>query len=369
MKQWMKKLVDQFEIDRSGPGKKGGAAPGENLSEDRATLIYLLDCYTKHLFEIDSHPTRKARETFESFTKELVHGSNEDIDKTLFRLRQYFASYRIGESTFIQKTFDDFKTIIWDFADQLSEEMQIEKAKDNEMKQSLGQLREAVEANSIEDLRTKSREFINFYIESNSKKDERRAKRIQSFKKNLDQVKKQLVDAHHDMMVDHMTGAFNRKSFDEQLKNHLRLFEFSKAPVTLIMLDIDHFKKVNDTYGHDVGDFVIKECVRLTKAVFHRESDFVARIGGEEFAIILPEMSAEQAALRCEELMAIVRKEVFVQGSSQIRFTISMGLAQVTENESIEKWLKRSDEALYHSKQTGRNRLTIAAPHATVKAA
>lgn len=367
MKQWMKKLVDQFEIN--GTGKKGAPTPGENLSEDRATLIYLLDCFNKHLFEIDSHPTRKARATFEAFTKDLMNGTDADIDNTLFRLRQYFASYRIGESTFIQKTFDDFKTIIWDFADQLSEEMQVEKAKDTEMKASLGQLREAVEANSIEDLRTKSREFINFYIESNAKKDERRAKRIQSFKKNLDQVKKQLVDAHHDMMVDHMTGAYNRKSFDDQLKNHLRLFEFSKAPVSLIMLDIDHFKKVNDTYGHDVGDFVIKECVRMTKAVFHRETDFVARIGGEEFAIILPEMTAEQTALRCEELMANIRKDVLVHGNSQIGFTISIGIAQVIEGESIEKWLKRSDEALYNSKQTGRNRLTVAAPNASPKAA
>ncbi|MBX2989091.1 MAG: GGDEF domain-containing protein [Bdellovibrionaceae bacterium] len=366
MKQWVKKLVDQFEIDWKG-GKEGKDATALDMSDERATLLYFIDTYSKHLFETEKMPVRKTRELLDSFAKELLKGGSDD--NLLFRLRQFFGSYRIDEFTYIQTTFDDFKTIIWDFADQLSEDIRNEKSRDAQVHQSLNGLREAVEANSIDELRAKSREFINLYIEHQSKKDERRTKRIDRFKKNLNQVKQKLVEATQHMMTDHLTGAYNRRSFDEQLRNHLRLFEFSKVPVCLIILDIDHFKKINDSYGHDLGDFVIRECVNSVKAVFDRPSDFVARIGGEEFAVLLPETSLEEALRKSEELLEKIRRDVFVQENLEIRFTVSMGLAQCLDGEGAEAWLKRADEALYQSKNKGRDRCTLAAPHEVKKAA
>jgi diguanylate cyclase (GGDEF)-like protein len=367
LKQWMKKLVQQFDVEWGDQDSVKKDPP--QISEERATLLYLLDTYNKHLFEIDTQPIRRVRETLDGFARELVKPDTEETTKMLFKLRQFFSSYRIDEYSYIQKTFEDFKAIIWDFADHLGEDMTEEKNQDAQAQARLEGLREAVESNSIEELRAKSRDFINFYIGEQLKKDERRSKRLTSVRKNLNNVKKQLTEANHTMRVDHLTGAYNRKSFDEQLKNHARMFEFSRTPVSLIILDIDHFKKVNDTYGHDVGDFVIKECVRMMKEVFSRDVDFVARIGGEEFAIILPDMSFEEAANHCEKAMAMVRKEVIVQAGNEIRFTVSMGLAQIVETEPVEQWIKRADSALYESKSSGRNRLSIAAPHKIVKAA
>ncbi|HRO66946.1 MAG TPA: GGDEF domain-containing protein [Pseudobdellovibrionaceae bacterium] len=356
MRQWVKKLVQQFEVEKPD----SGAEVSVSLSEDRATILYLLDVYSKNLFETDKQPVRKVREIMDGFVKELMTLSAPEDEKSLFRLRQFFASYRIEEYSYLQKTFDDFKTIIWDFADQLGEELQVEKKAEADVGASLAGLREAVESNSIEDLRAKSREFINFYISHQTKKDDRRAKRMSRFRKNLDQVRKQLVEANQSMRTDHMTGAFNRKSFDEQVKNHLRLGEFSGAPVTLILADIDHFKKINDSYGHDIGDFVIKECVNMLKGGFHEEQAFVARIGGEEFAILLTDCDEGKASQMAETLMGQIRKEVFVQGNLDIRFTISMGIAEARDTDSSETWLKRADEALYHSKHSGRNRWTTA---------
>ena len=113
-----------------------------------------------------------------AFSKELVQPnparSQEDV---LFRFRQWFSSYRTEEYGYIQNTFEDFKGIIWDFADQLAEELNVEKKKDETVNSSLSLLREAVESNSIEALRTRSREFINLYIDTQTQKDERRQKR------------------------------------------------------------------------------------------------------------------------------------------------------------------------------------------------
>lgn len=361
MKQWMKKLVEQFDMDwgsTPNSSEKNPSAPV--LTEDRATLLYILDIYNKHLFEIQNHSVRKVRAKLDTFAKELVQSDADISEKTLFKLRQFISSYRIDEYTYVQNTFDDFKRIIWDFADHLSEEAHIEDSTQGDINQSLEQLREAVESNSIEELRTRSRDFINFYLKHQSANNERRSKRMESIKKNLTTVKKQLMEANQTMRKDHLTGAHNRRCFDEQVRRYLQLHDIDKDPMTLIVLDIDFFKKINDAYGHDMGDFILKECVRLLQESFSREEDFIARLGGEEFAVILPGCNTQAAVKMAEEAMNRIRKEVFVEDKIEIRFTVSMGIAEITLSEGADSWYKRADEALYESKQTGRNKLTIA---------
>lgn len=359
LRQWVQKLIDQLDLDW---GHQAHTTSDQRLeiSEELATLLFVVDAYNKNLFEIQGHPLRKTREILDEFAKGFIEKDREKFEKTLFRFRQFFSSYRIDEYSYIQKTFEDFKNIIWDFADQLGDDIDFERSQDLTLKGHLSQLREAVETNSIQMLREKSREFIDTYVEIQTKKDEHRTQRLDSIQKNLHTVKKELMQAQLTARVDHLTGAHNRRSFDEQLKKYQRLNKLSDAPVSLITLDIDHFKKINDAYGHDIGDFVIKECVRLTKQVFAREADFVARIGGEEFAVILPDFNIENAEKKAEQLLQLVRKQVFIQSNMEIRFTVSMGIAQFQRQENAEQWLKRADLALYSSKNSGRNKYTLA---------
>jgi diguanylate cyclase len=124
-------------------------------------------------------------------------------------------------------------------------------------------------------------------------------------------------------------------------------------------LDIDFFKKINDSYGHDIGDYILQECVKALKEICFRDGEFIARVGGEEFAIILPDCNIAQAAVRADEILNKIRKEVFLHGNFEIKFTVSIGIAELAHGESLSKWVKRADEALYHSKQYGRNRYSI----------
>lgn len=357
LRQWVKKLVNQFDIDWGHDEKVKNSTL--DMSDERATLLYIIDTYAKNLFEIDKQPIRKVRETLDEYSKALVKPGTTDFEKLLFRIRQFFTGYRIDEYSYIQKTFEDFKNIIWDFADQLSEDAKYEQIHDEEVKKNLGHLREAVESNSIEDLRVKSREFIDMYIEYQYKRDKSRQETIQKVEKNLTSVRKKLVEVNQNMRVDHLTQAFNRLSFDEQIKKHYHLFELSKTPVSILSLDIDFFKKINDSYGHDIGDYVLVECVKLLKEVCNKDGQFVARVGGEEFIIILPDYKLEHAVKKADEILDKVRKEVFVHGNLEIKFTVSIGVAEATEGESLTKWIKRADEALYHSKQYGRNRHSV----------
>lgn len=370
MKQFVQKIIQQLETDGKKSNRKTDIPDTElNVNEAHATILFMLDVFSKHLFEVENYPVRRTREILDNYIKQLVDPEKKSFDQVLFRLRQFYSAYRVNEYTYIQKNFEEFKGIIWDFVDQLSEEFSAEEISDVEIQSSLSDLKDAVEANSLDLLRTKSREFIDNYIEHQTRKEDRKVKRISAIKKNLDFVKQQLVEANKSMRVDHLTQAFNRRSFDERLKQHWQLFQVSRQPVTLLSLDIDHFKKVNDNWGHDVGDFVLVECVKLLKEVCSRDADFVSRVGGEEFTIILPDYNAEQAFRKAEELHARIRKETYVKQEMELKFTISVGLAQLEAGESLETWLKRADTALYTSKQTGRNRTTISHESADKKTA
>jgi diguanylate cyclase len=365
MKAWVKKIADQFDLGIQEQDRRATDVPDAStpdLSDDRATLLFLLDIYSKNLFDFDKHPVRKTREIFDEYAKALLQNDNTDKDKLLFRIRQFFSTYRVEEYSYIQRSAEEFKGIIWDFADQLGEDFQLEKAKETEIKSQLEELREAVESNAMEKLKTKSREFIDTYVQYQTQKDERRKKRLGSMTKSLQTMKKQLTEAQVSLKVDHMTQAYNRKSFEEQGQRYQQLYSLSKGSISMLMFDIDHFKKVNDTYGHDIGDHVIKECVRFLKESFKRDNDLVARLGGEEFAVILPDFDVQSAAKKVEHCLERIRKETIVHKDLSFKFTVSCGIAQLMENESFPDWIKRADMALYQSKNSGRNRYTVAAP-------
>lgn len=367
MKRWMQKLIDQFEFDGTQASEEQIEQMSQ-ISEDRATLLYFLDTYNKHLIEIESKPVRKVREVLDTFAKQLVDPS-QDINRVLFRLRQFFSSYRIDEYSYVQKTFDDFRAIIWDLVDQLAEDIVQEQNESDEMQESLEELKEAVESNSIDVLKNQSRQFIDSYMEFQTRKDERRTERMGMIKKNLDSVKKKLTEANQNMRRDHLTSAFNRKSFDEHVKEQVSMQKVTGGSVSMIMLDIDHFKKINDNYGHAIGDFVLVECVKLLNKLFSRDNDFVARIGGEEFAIILPNHKIDHVVPKAENALKTIASEVFVQDDAEIRFTVSMGISELAPNEDGESWMKRADDALYESKNSGRNKFTVAKPPAQLKVA
>lgn len=360
MKKWMQVLVSQFlDQDNEQPEGKSSEHALE-VSEEKATLLFMIDLWNKHLFEIHGHPLRKTRETLDEFAREIVTQDGDRLAKVLFRFRQYWSTYRIDEYTHMQKTFDDFRTIIWDFVDQLAEDLAAEKSADGQMLKSLENLREAVESNSIHSLKTQSRAFIDNYMEFQTKKAQRRNKRLQTIKENLDSVKKELSEAHSGMRRDHLTQAFNRKSFDEQIRNVKNVCDMYDKKASLLMMDIDHFKSINDRFGHANGDFVLIECVKMLKEVFHRDVDFVARVGGEEFAVLLADYDEENAVKKAEQAHERIRREALVKDDMTIKFTISIGVAQLHPNESVEDWMKRADAALYFSKNNGRNRTTPA---------
>lgn len=152
---------------------------------------------------------------------------------------------------------------------------------------------------------------------------------------------------------DFLTKLYNRHMFNEYSMQYINMFMRYKTPVSLIICDIDHFKVINDTYGHLVGDEVLIKIANIIESST-RESDIVARWGGEEFAILLPKTSLDEAIVVAEK----IRKNVAVIPHDKVGHVyISCGVAQLEEGETQATWFKKVDDLLYKAKESGRNRV------------
>jgi len=165
---------------------------------------------------------------------------------------------------------------------------------------------------------------------------------------NIDEVK---GDLEFSAVYDNLTKVFNRRTFIK-LYNKLKNKPIPKA---IILFDIDHFKSINDTYGHDIGDKVLRK-VAATVRKRLRKDDIVARWGGEEFAILLPNTDKKAATVVAEKLRTAL-KEIKIPEMKNRQITASFGVTEAKQGEPLEKVLKRADEALYEAKRSGRDRV------------
>ncbi|WP_327752612.1 sensor domain-containing diguanylate cyclase [Sphingobium sp. SJ10-10] len=166
---------------------------------------------------------------------------------------------------------------------------------------------------------------------------------------------------------DHLTGALSRRAFLNEMSRAIALFERHERPASLLLFDIDHFKRINDTHGHPTGDQVIRGIARLCTSL-QRPSDSLGRLGGEEFGILLPETGEEDAARAAQRFCeAIAVTEI--PGTPPLHVTVSFGVAELRGDwPTGESWMAVADMALYEAKRSGRNRIAVArhdASHAT----
>lgn len=202
-----------------------------------------------------------------------------------------------------------------------------------------------------QDLRSAKKQMEDAYMEK-----DRALEKLRSLHKEIEQKQAELMEINAVLLelsnTDKLTGLKNRRFFQEKLDECIRRHEVEQRAFSLLIADIDHFKKVNDTWGHPAGDEVLRQAAGILRS-YVREGDATARYGGEEFAMILCGADAAEAKERAERLRMAVAGSDWISGS----LTISIGIATAEPGDTESALLSRADQALYASKQNGRNRV------------
>ncbi len=227
--------------------------------------------------------------------------------------------------------------------------------------QNLEELKTAIQSRVI-----MLRNHVDTFILKENKHEQQAEKVIAQLKNKLQQMedetrelKQQIEKEREQTLKDALTGVANRLAYEERLSLELANFRRNKTPFTLVVWDIDFFKKVNDNYGHAAGDQVLKLVASILSQNL-RETDFFARYGGEEFVCLLPDTDINGAQLITDKLREQIAQTQFHFREQPVKVTVSAGFAEVRPDESGEALFIRADKALYHAKENGRNKCVAA---------
>ncbi len=176
-------------------------------------------------------------------------------------------------------------------------------------------------------------------------------------KKELDKATSNAKELEKELNVDQLTGAFNRRAYEKRIQEEMERFKRYGTTFSLLMIDADKFKDINDKYGHAIGDKCLKEIIKRTIPQL-RASDMLARWGGEEFVVIMPETPLAGAGEAAEKIRQTIEKIEFVYKEETVKVTVSIGVSEVENTDETEqKVFERADIALYQAKKNGRNQV------------
>lgn len=175
----------------------------------------------------------------------------------------------------------------------------------------------------------------------------------------MEHIKEEMQETRQWLQEDTLTGAQNRRGMDMTLAREIARAKRFKTSLSLAMVDIDHFKRINDKYGHDAGDAMLVHLSTVIKSVL-READVLVRYGGEEFLIVLPDSDIRGASYVIDRLKQVIQKSPMIYEGKKIEATFSGGIAQLKTDENGHALIIRADKALYEAKQAGRNRVITA---------
>jgi diguanylate cyclase len=265
------------------------------------------------------------------------------------------------EHEFALSRFADFRQMIWVVIQGLREAFQDEQSADNEVAQHLSRLNQAVDSDSIDELRTEvvaAVVLINRAIEERKK---RQHDQLEELGTQLNRMRHELLKAQKELALDPMTRLYNRASFDELLGKTIQLSLFSGQPSCLMMIDIDRFKAINDNHGHVAGDNAVLYVADVLRKTFPRKTDFVARYGGDEFAVILQDTQPHDGEMLGKRLLADIKSQpVPTEEGKPLEISLSVGVSALQANDTAVEWVSRSDQALYQAKRAGRGCVWLA---------
>ncbi len=360
-------------------GQKVSNAPQSNESKEVAVtvdhdqalepLARVLRSMGRHAFDLEELSEEEINKEFERWALHVLVGSSireEDSNTQEGSLRRdwgglttFVNKHRQHEKLYVERNMQDVRNVLWEFTNTVGRAIVEDQETDQQVEDYIGQLRVATEGGSFSDVKQALLAVVQGMNTVVDERKKRQQQRIKQLGEKLRSVEKELGTARKEMVLDPLTRLYNRGALDLQLERTVSVSFFSETPACVFMVDIDHFKQINDTHGHPAGDAVIQQLADRLVSTFPRKTDFIARYGGEEFCVLLPGANLELSQRLGDRLLESVRREAFSHQEISIPATVSIGAAELQSGDTVATWLGRADRALYRAKEGGRNQLCM----------
>jgi diguanylate cyclase len=318
-----------------------------NSELDRAldTVAAVLRLIGMHAFDTEDQTAEETRRTAENWARHILLRTEHPEHQTgrpsevrdFVGARRFVENLRRSEQRFVGRALTDFRQVVWSVVQNVHR---------------------ALAVDGDEDLAARSL-VADRLSQMIAARERRRSEQLEVLGSELKSLHQRLEEARRSSETCPLTGLYNRGAFDSYLDRVVEFDGLTGVPVTLMLLDVDDFKRINDTYGHPVGDEALRALGRELSRVFLRKCDFVARYGGEEFAVVMRDTSERDAKNLAERLRDRVTN-VRVSGHPELSFTVSIGMSELRQGDDPARILVRTDQALLRAKREGKNRSLVA---------
>ncbi|MHA7838083.1 MAG: GGDEF domain-containing protein [bacterium] len=381
--------------DPSATGEASAPVPADRALD---LVAELLRAYGEQAFDLEHRSAEQIRQLFEAWARHLLvglpapprdgfengapaagdqdrsEGTVQDLPtsarprpesaegrRDLPGLRLAFHEHRRRERDYVTSSLSQFREAAWSFISGLRRSLSVEQASDRRIGYRMRRLEGAIRGGEAPRIKTEAQEMVTLLAEFLAERGSRQQAQIVEMAARLESLRDELDHVRARAAIDGLTGLYNRAAFDEQIEREIDLATLFGRRACLILIDIDHFKWVNDNHGHACGDEVLRRFAETLSRCFMRRDDFLARYGGEEFVVVLRDIEPLPARDLGERAMNTIRNlEIAYDGLEEpIRLTASMGVAQLRPGESATAWIERTDRALYRAKDLGRDRLEL----------
>jgi diguanylate cyclase len=331
-----------------------------------AALVSLLEIYGRYAFDIEEVKAADVRRSCADWIGHVIGGKpspeagSEDGDVSWEGLEKYFRGQRGRERHYVSRTLNEFRGLIWDFVRELSSSVAEDRGAHGEIRDRLRSLEESVRTQPLSEVRNHVMGAVRHIGRIMEERELRQVKQMHQLGAKLREMRAELVSVRTQMAMDPLTEVFNRASLDAQMEKVVQLNQFSGTGACLFIVDTDNFKSVNDRLGHKAGDAALKMLAGCCVRSFPRESDFIARYGGDEFVVMVEETGTDIARLMGKRLLDMIASIPTQSKDERVFVTASLGIALLEPTDTATTWFERADRALREAKSLGKNHLVLA---------
>lgn len=357
--------------EAESPKSVGGAAAASDESKYGSELGLVLDAlgsilatFARYTFDLPERPAAESAAELARWQRHATLGVPLSTDggataagvhpRDWTGVVRSFTEHRREEKRYVEGAVGDLRDALWSCIQTVHNAVKLDVSTDATVGAQMNRAHTAIANMQIGSIKDEVLGALSTMENALQTRRTEQDAQYKSLAEHLDHLRDQLEEARRESTTDALTGLGNRKNFDTSIERAVHFHALGRAPVTLLMIDVDDLKSVNDTLGHQGGDMAIVGVANCLSKVFLRQSDTLCRFGGDEFVAILNNTDTKMAQSLAKRLVSMVSEMPSPDGM-KFKVGVSVGIAQIEPTDEVESWVARADAALYRAKESGRS--------------